>query len=232
MSTTLVIGSTGLVGNEALKALIASSAFPTVQTIGRRAPKQTSPKLQATVQPDTTQWASALKALTPVPATLICGLGTTRAQAGGIANQWKIDHDLNIELAQAAKAAGVKTYVFISSASIRSLAGRNLPYGKMKIGVEDAIMGLGFDNAIIVRPGAIMGTREQPHAGQGIITAAIKGLGYLSQGIADSFGQDSDVIGKAAVAAAKLASEGKAPANPWILEQADIVRLGRTEWKE
>lgn len=45
-------------------------------------------------------------------------------------------------------------------------------------------------------------------------------------------GQDQKVIGRAAVAAAKLAQEGKAPSKYWVLEQADVVRLGRTEWKE
>jgi hypothetical protein len=29
-----------------------------------------------------------------------------------------------------------------------------------------------------------------------------------------------------------MAEEGKAPSNYWVLEQADIVRLGRDEWKE
>ena len=45
-------------------------------------------------------------------------------------------------------------------------------------------------------------------------------------------GQDQLVIGRAAVAAARMAEEGTAPAKFWILEQTDIVRLGRVEWKE
>ena len=45
-------------------------------------------------------------------------------------------------------------------------------------------------------------------------------------------GQDQTVIGRAAVAAARIAEEGKAPSKYCVLEQADIVRLGRTEWKE
>lgn len=232
MASTLLIGSTGLVGNEALKALIASDAFPVLQTISRRAPKQTSPKLAAVIEPETSAWAAALAGLSPVPTTLISGLGTTRAQAGGIANQWKIDHDLNVELAHAAKAAGVKHFVFVSSAGTRSLVSRSFPYSKMKNGVEDSVTAMGFDTAVFLHPGLIMGQREQSHTGQGVMTALVRGLGSLSQGISDSMGQDADVIGKAAVAAAKIAQEGKAPSNPWILEAADIVRLGRTEWKD
>jgi hypothetical protein len=45
-------------------------------------------------------------------------------------------------------------------------------------------------------------------------------------------GQDQTVIGRAAVAAARIAEEGKAPSAFWTLEQADIVRLGREEWKD
>lgn len=34
------------------------------------------------------------------------------------------------------------------------------------------------------------------------------------------------------MAAARIANEGKAPSKYWCLEQADIVRLGRDEWKD
>lgn len=47
-----------------------------------------------------------------------------------------------------------------------------------------------------------------------------------------SAGQDQAIIGRAAVAAARIVEEGNAPSKYWVLEQADIVRLGRDEWKE
>lgn len=34
------------------------------------------------------------------------------------------------------------------------------------------------------------------------------------------------------MAAGRLAEEGKAPSRYWILEQADILKYGRDEWKE
>ena len=45
-------------------------------------------------------------------------------------------------------------------------------------------------------------------------------------------GVDQAIIGRAAVAAARLAEEGKAPSKYWVVEQADVLRLGRDEWKE
>lgn len=44
--------------------------------------------------------------------------------------------------------------------------------------------------------------------------------------------QDQSTIGRAAVAAARMAEEGKAPSKYWVVEAADIVKYGRTEWKE
>ena len=43
---------------------------------------------------------------------------------------------------------------------------------------------------------------------------------------------DQTIIGRAAVAAARMAEEGKAPSKWWVVEQADIIRLGRDEWRE
>jgi len=59
----------------------------------------------------------------------------------------------------------------------------------------------------------------------------VRGLGKISPGWQDALGQESVVIGRAAVAAAQLAVEGKAPAKVWVLEASDILRLGRDEWK-
>ncbi|KAF5674851.1 FMP52 mitochondrial [Fusarium circinatum] len=230
LPSAAIIGSTGLVGSNILSTLLASEIYNPVHTITRRAPKATSPHLNAIVDTDTAKWAELLTGLTPKPSVVYSALGTTRAQAGGIANQWKIDHDLNIELAKASKAAGVSTFVFISSAGTRSLLSSSSPYAKMKNGVEDAIKELDFEQAVILKPGMILGHREASRTVEGIAQGAVNGLGHLSAGIRDTLGQDADVIAKAAVRAAQLASEGKAPSKYWILGGSDIIKLGRTEW--
>jgi uncharacterized protein YbjT (DUF2867 family) len=236
MASALVIGSTGLVGNEVLKTLIASPAFTTLHTICRRDPKQTSPKLHNVIEADNSKWAASLKALSPPPSAVLAALGTTKSQAGSVEGQWKIDHDLNIELAKAAKEAGVRTYVFVSSAGTRGLLSgfSTLPYAKMKVGVEDAVMGMGFDNVVIMRPAMILGEREAQKAQKGgaAFVSVVNGLGRVSGALRDVLGQDAEVIARAAVHAARIAGEGKAPKNPWILESADIVKYGRDEWKE
>lgn len=86
----------------------------------------------------------------------VSALGTSRAAAGGVANQRKIDYDLNLELAKAAKAAGTKTYVLISSSGANS--GSKLgPYMKMKGELEDAVKALDFEHCLVLRPGLLVG---------------------------------------------------------------------------
>ncbi|KAM0252876.1 hypothetical protein ACHAQJ_007506 [Trichoderma viride] len=229
-NSAAVFGSTGLVGSFILSNLLATGPFKSVTTIARRAPKASSPNLNSIVDADTNKWPSALLGLSPAPHVTFSAVGTTRAAAGGIENQWKIDHDLNVEVARAAKQAGVKTFVFISSAGSDGLLAATSPYSKMKKGVETTVKELEFDQGIIVRPGFIMGEREQGRLVEGVLVAIARGLGYL--GLQDKMAQDAEVIARAAIRATQLADEGKAPSKFWVLGQGDIIRLGRTEWEQ
>ncbi|KAK9243332.1 protein fmp52-2, mitochondrial [Lipomyces tetrasporus] len=229
MTTAAVFGCTGAVGSQILATLLATDAISSVKTVSRRLPNAQSPKLQALEEGDISKWGGMISSLSPKPSLVFNAVGTMRATAGGIQNQWKIDHDLCIENARAAKEAGVKTYVFISSGGTRGFLSRYVPYSKMKIGVEDTIKELDFEHAIILRPGLIIG-RENPKAP--FLENIVENLNKLGQGVQDMIGQDQTITGRAAVAAARMAEEGKAPSKYWVVEQADIVKLGRDEWKE
>lgn len=230
MTTAAVFGCTGAVGSQILGTLIGSDAFTSVKTVSRRLPKLQSAKLEAVVEADTSKWGSMMAKLDPKPTAVFNAVGTTRAAAGGLQEQWKIDHDLCVENAKAAKAAGASTYVFVSSAGTRGLLSIHVPYSKMKVGVEDAVKALDFDHAIVLRPGMIIGDRETPKSP--FLESLIGNLHRISPSLQDMIGQDQTIIGRAAVAAARLAHQGKAPSKYWVLEQADIVKYGRDEWRD
>lgn len=194
MTTAAVFGCTGAVGSQILATLLALSTFPSIKTISRRLPPTQSPKLQSIEEPDISKWAPLISTLSPLPTIVFNAVGTTRASAGSVSAQWKIDHDLCIENARAAKKAGVKTYVFISSGGTRGTFSpfAYVPYSKMKVGVEDAIRELGFENAIVLRPGMILG-REKP---KNVVLEGMFGqLRRLGQGVQDLIGMHISLFG-------------------------------------
>ena len=163
MASTIVVGGTGLVvrtlfadvsgriscsltdtrqGSFILSNLLTLPSVSSVCALARRQPKVTDSKLQAIIESDSSQWPSKLTSIQPTP-VFFSALGTTRAQAGGFENQRKIDYDLNLELAKAAKAAGVKIYVLISSAAVSKTS--LFAYSRMKAELEEAVTELGFE---------------------------------------------------------------------------------------
>jgi uncharacterized protein YbjT (DUF2867 family) len=161
MATAAIFGSTGAVGSNILTTLLNDHAFTSITTFSRRLPKQTSPKLSTILEPDTSKWGPMISTLSRPPTVVFNAVGTTLFAAGSYAKQRAIDHDLCVANIQAAKAGGVKTYVYISVAGTRSAIARYWPYGRMKIGVEDALREADFECGIVLRPGMIIGDREE-----------------------------------------------------------------------
>ncbi|KAF2663527.1 hypothetical protein BT63DRAFT_484255 [Microthyrium microscopicum] len=227
MATAVLAGSTGLVGSHILSTLAASSKLSTIKAYTRRALSNTSTKVQPIESADTSTWAASFP---PSASIFFSGLGTTRAQAGGVANQRKIDVDLNIELAQAAANAGVETYVLISSTGANATS--MMPYSKMKGELEEAVGKMGFKHVLILRPGFLLGDRGEKRIVEGWAQSVARMSGKI--GLMDSWAQEADVVARAAVNAGLQCFEGKRSGEEkvWLLAQSDIVRLGRTEWVE
>jgi hypothetical protein len=211
-----------------LSAFISLPSISSIYSLARREPTSTDPKLHSLVTADTSEWASKLSSITPPPSIFFSALGTTRDAAGGVEGQRKIDLELNLSLAEAAKKSGVKVYVLISTGGAN--ANSFFAYPKMKGELEEGVKALGFDTTVILRPGLLVGNRTESRPTE-FVFQKIAGLtGLLGQGVKDAWAQDAEVVGKAAVAAGLKALEGGQP-KVWQVGQAEIVRLGRTEWK-
>jgi hypothetical protein len=101
----------------------------------------------------------------------------------------------------------------------------------MKGELEDAVSEIEFEKVVLLRPGLIVGDREQRRLPEVILGKLANLTGYI--GLKNVWAQDAIVIARAAVKAGLEAKEGKAPeGRVWVLGQGDIVRLGKTEWKE
>lgn len=105
-----------------------------------------------------------------------------------------------------------------------------MAYPKMKGELEDMVKGLGFAHTVILRPGWILGTRGESRPAEAVIRSFAGLLKKVSPKLTDPWGQEAEVIARAAVRAGVACLEGKGEAGEggvWIMEQADIVRLGK-----
>ena len=220
-----LIGSTGLVGSQILLALAANTGFSNIHAIGRKS-LPSYDKLHPIIEPDNSKWPASFQAISPTPSVFFSALGTTRGQAGGFDKQRLIDYDLNLEMAKKAHEAGVKVYVLIStaSASSKSMFG----YTKMKGELEDEVSKIGFDHTVILRPGLLLGSRTDSRPPEFAIQQVAKGLRVLTKKATDFWAQDASEVCRAAVAAGEMCAEGKRDKGVWLVDQAEIVKLGRT----
>lgn len=223
-NSAALVGSTGLVGSQILLALASNPAYSSIHAISRRS-LPSYDKLKPIIEADNSKWTSAYSSISPAPTIFFSGLGTTRAQAGSFEKQVLIDRDLNLALAKEAKAAGTKIYVLISGGSANSSS--MFGYLKMKGELEDGVRELGFEHCVILRPGLLLGSRQDSRPSERAFQMVANGMGALTKKAVDFWAQDVAEVGRAAVAAGQMCLEGKREPGVWIVDQAAIVKMGR-----
>lgn len=167
--SAVVFGATGLCGRAIVEQAIALLDFNQVTSVTRREIQLESPKLTLIVEPDTNKYGEILKAA--APDAVFTGLATTRGAAGSAAKFVDIDYGINYKIAEAAKEAGVSTFVIVSSMGANPLS--PFLYFKTKGRLEKDVIDLKFPRTIILRPGALIGERETSKGFLNDITAKI-----------------------------------------------------------
>ncbi|KAI5194635.1 NAD(P)-binding protein [Aureobasidium subglaciale] len=226
MTSVSLVGGTGLVGSHILTILKSSPQISRVQAFSRRE-LPSNQKLETIPSSTPTDWPNHFPKDVSV---FFTALGTTARIAGSIAAQRKIDYDLNLALAKSAKDAGVKTYVLISTSGASPTS--RIPYAKMKGELDEAVKEVGFEHVIILKPGLLVGSREDSRPGEFMGRSMASFLGRISGNVLkDPWAVDADVVAKAAVSATVDVLEGRNSERVRVLSQQDVLRLGRMEWK-
>lgn len=149
--TALLAGATGLVGRGILAGLLADPQVGSVHTLGRRDDHTPHPKL--------THHKVDFAALPPVPPVdeVYLALGTTIKVAGSRPAFRAVDHEANLAVAKAARAAGARRLGLVSAmgADARS----SVFYNRTKGELEDALATLGYEGLVIARPSFLHGDR-------------------------------------------------------------------------
>ncbi len=169
-----LIGATGLVGKDILLKLLKLDEFKAVQVYTRRSTGIKHPKLiESIIDFEDPSWKHSISG-----DVLFSALGTTLKKAGSKSAQYRVDHDYQFETAKAAAMNGIKTYILVSTVGANSKS--LFFYLKMRGELEDKVSALSFSSITIVRPGPLMGEREEPRSGEkfslGIITRIPKAL--------------------------------------------------------
>lgn len=177
MKTAIVIGATGLVGNELVKLLLADPYFEKVKIFTRRDSKLVHQKLEEYVIDfdETDKWHHLVQG-----DVLFSVLGTTLKQAGSKQAQYKIDFTYQYQFAEIASKNGIATYVLVSAVGAHPKA--TFFYSRMKGELENAIKALPFEATHILRPSVLVGNRKNNRIGERIasfLLTLLNRLGFL-----------------------------------------------------
>lgn len=154
----VLVGATGLIGRAVMTEAVGRHDIHLVAVARREVPLPKGARMEMLLS-DTGHWPDAIAA--GRPHAVVIALGTTIKAVGGDKAAFRaVDHDLVLECAAAAKAAGARQLIVVSSAGAR-FSSKNF-YLSVKGEVEDKLAKLHFHRLDILRPGLLRGHREGP----------------------------------------------------------------------
>ncbi len=151
----LLVGATGLIGRTLIGRTPELHDIA-IQGLARREMEFPKGARVELVLADPSEWDEVVRMI--AADAVICALGTTQRKAGSEEAFRAVDHDLVLTVARAAKAAGTRSFVLVSSVGADTGA-RNF-YLRTKGEVERDLRALKFSRLDILRPGLLRGKRE------------------------------------------------------------------------
>jgi uncharacterized protein YbjT (DUF2867 family) len=173
MARLLIVGATGLVGQQVVAQALADPRVSQVVAVTRRA-LPSRERLENVVidfadLPHTAGWWSV--------DGVICALGTTRAKTRSPATYREIDYSYPLAVARLAREHGAIRFALTSS--LGADARSRFAYPRLKGELEDALTGLGFPSLTIVRPSVLDGERAERRIGERGYAIALRLLAPL-----------------------------------------------------
>jgi len=157
----IVIGGTGLVGQQLILQLLDHPDFEKVRSFVRRPSGMIHPNLEE-IQIDFDKpksWRHLVQG-----DVLFSTLGTTIKTAKTKENQYKVDFSYQFEFALAAFENKVPTYMLVSSMGADPKS--RFFYTRIKGELEEAVSKLTFRKLIIFRPSFLDGRRKEKRTGE------------------------------------------------------------------
>lgn len=154
--TALVLGATGLIGEQLVKLLLQSEEYVRVTVLVRSPIPYSHPKLH-TVIVDFARLEDFAEEI--VGQDVFCCLGTTIKKAKTQEAFREVDLRYPVQVGQIAKRNGAEKYLLVSSMGSNKYS--RIFYNRVKGEAEEALAAVGFDQYHVFRPSALLGKRKE-----------------------------------------------------------------------
>ncbi len=151
--TALVLGATGLIGNQLTHQLVNSSVYSNVKVLARNSLGWQHPHLQE-VQFD----FDHPNGLVTQADDIFCCLGTTMKKAGSKDAFQKVDYKYPLDIARLSLANGAQQFAIVTSMGADTES--SFFYNRVKGEVERDLALLNFPTLLIFRPSLLLGNRS------------------------------------------------------------------------
>ncbi len=211
----LLIGGTGLVGSLLVNRAAGSPGLH-LRSLARRAVRSADQPIDFDALLANPQAVVSAAAPEGADVAISC-LGTTIRKAGSEAAMWRIDHDYVLAFARGARAVGARQFILMTSVG----AGGSGFYLRMKGAVEQGVGTLGYPRLDLVRPGLLLGERQERRLGEKLAQAIAPALNPLLRGNLSRY----QALPADTVAAAILALSGRTEPGRHVHENAALRAL-------
>lgn len=166
MRNAIVIGATGLVGQQLLADLAQHSDYERIYSLSRRPPETVFARVEPLLLADFTQLPEMIASLPLSGADAFSCLGTTLRQAGSREAFKAIDYGYNLAFAQACLSKGCQHLLLLSAAGADHQS--RIFYSRVKGELEVAVRQLGFARLSIFQPSLLLGQHADFRPGESI----------------------------------------------------------------
>jgi uncharacterized protein YbjT (DUF2867 family) len=157
----VLVGASGLVGNEVLHGLVHNNEITKIHVLVRKEFEIKSEKAVIHIV-DFENEQNLIDSM--VGDVIICCIGTTKAKTPSITEYEKIDRDIPIRLAKIGNHKKISQFHLISAIGANSKSSIN--YNRIKGEAESGVLNSGISSIYIYRPGLLIGKRNEFRLGE------------------------------------------------------------------
>lgn len=198
----LVVGATGLVGNQLLDLLLADKNYEEVKVLVRKPLGRKNPRLVEIIY----DFDKPTKEVVTAD-DIFCCLGTTMKKAGSKEAFFTVDYEYPMQIARLSLKNGAKQFLIVTAMGADPES--TFFYNRVKGEVEEDLRSLGFETVHFLRPSLLLGNRKDKRLGETIGEAVMRFFDPVLIGPLKKYRSiESSKVAKAMLVLAQKAEKG------------------------